>query len=42
MRLGTEVGLGIGDILLDGTQLTRKGGGAQHPPIFANALWSKG
>jgi len=41
MPLGTEVGLGTGDIVLerDPAPLPRKGGRAQQPPFSAHVLW---
>jgi len=47
MPLGTEVGLGLGDIVLDGTQLPSPKGAQLHPQFLANvrcgqtAGWSK-
>jgi len=42
MPLGMEVGLGLGDIVLDGAQLPEKNG-AQPPPIFGPCLlWPNG
>jgi len=46
MQLGTEVGLGPGDIVLDGdpTHLKKgKGGTTPPPPIFGSCpLWPNG
>jgi len=43
MPLGTEVGLGSGDIVLDGTQLAPRKGAQQPPPLFgACPLWPNG
>ena len=40
MSLGMEVGLGPGDIVLDGNQLPLKRGGAEQPPLFGpRLLW---
>ena len=41
MPLGTEVGLGPGDIVLDGTQLPPQKG-VQQPPLFGKLLWPNG
>ena len=41
MPLGTEVGLGPGDIVLGGTQLPPQKG-AQQPPLFGKLLWPNG
>jgi len=43
MPLGSEVGLGPGDIVLDGDPAPLPKTGAEPPPIFGPCLfWSKG
>ena len=43
MPLGMEVGLGPGDIVLDGDPATQQWKGAQQPPLFGPCLlWPNG
>ena len=43
MKLGMQVGLGPGHIVLDGTQLPPLKGGGAPPPIFGPyLLWPNG
>jgi len=42
MPLGTRVGLGPGDIVLDGIQLHLPKKGAQQPQFSAHVLWPNG
>jgi len=43
MPLGTDVGIGPGNIALDGDPVPRppKGGGAQQPPLFGTCTVAK-
>jgi len=42
MPLGMEVGLGPGDIVLDGAPAPPPQKGTQKPPIVAHILWPNG
>ena len=42
MKLGTEVGLGPGQIVLDGNPASPQKSGAQQPHFSAHVLWPNG